>query len=219
MKIAASNKSHHGGPFGRTRRLQAEGLEVRRMFAITVNTLNDFHVNGLTTLREAIAAATPGETISFAAALTSGGPATIQLSNLGQLTIDKNLAIAGPGPDLLAVRAYDPTPMTKNGDGSRIFNVDDATSSARTVSVSGLTLTGGDLNGKGGAIYSAENLTLDTCVVAGNSTSDVDGNSAGAIYNKAGARRSPTARSPAITRATAAALSLSTEERSQSRTR
>ena len=61
------------------RRLRFEVLEDRRLLA-TVNTLIDVNANdGLTTFREAIAAATPGETIDFSVT------GTINLSSLGQL--------------------------------------------------------------------------------------------------------------------------------------
>src|SRR5687768_5758899 len=66
------------------RRLRIEPLEERRLLA-TVNTLSDVidDDDELTTLREAILAASPGETIDFAASLTSSGPATIELTNFG----------------------------------------------------------------------------------------------------------------------------------------
>src|SRR5262245_23737447 len=162
-------------PFHRL--LRVEQLEDRRLLAtITVDTLTDgIGVPG-TSLREAISQAAPNDTIKFS---VNG---TITLGALGQLSIDKNLTINGPGSGLLTVKAFDPTPATKNGDGSRIFNIDDANAALKTVSISGLTLTGGDLNGKGGAIFSAENLTLASSVLSGNSTSDANLNNGGAIY-------------------------------------
>src|SRR5688572_13743400 len=75
------------------RRLRFEPLEDRRLLA-TVNVLHDVSViDAEMTLREAILAASPGETINFAAALTAGGPAKIQLTNVGhvgQILINKN---------------------------------------------------------------------------------------------------------------------------------
>jgi hypothetical protein len=57
----------------------------------------------------------------------------------------------------------------KNGDGSRIFNInDDDFSTHDVVSISGLTLTGGDSTFFGGAISSNEDLTLTGLVVSQN---------------------------------------------------
>ncbi len=183
------------------RRLRIEPLEVRRLLSITVNTLIDVNANdGLTTLREAVAtAATSGETIDFSVT------GTINLSSLGQILINKNLTINGPGANLLTIKAYDPTPAIKNGDGSRVFlirDADDVTSIA--VAINGLTLTGGDTATYGGAIDNFEDLSVTDCTMTGNSAvsggairsqenmtlvgSTITGNSAnnngGGIYNQ-----------------------------------
>ena len=150
------------------RRLRIEPLEDRRLLSITVNTLVDeldgSIVDGDVSLRDAIAAAPAGETIEFAPALTSGGPATINLS-LGQLAINKSLTINGPGANLLTIDASgnDPTPTVNNGDGSRVFSV-----GGGNVSISGLTLTGGDMFGDGGGIYNTANLTVTNSTITGN---------------------------------------------------
>ena len=48
-----------------------------------------------------------------------------------------------------------------NGDGSRLFNIDDGNAAEeKSVAISGLTLTGGDVFGDGGGIRNAENLTV-----------------------------------------------------------
>jgi parallel beta-helix repeat protein len=155
------------------RRLGFEPLEDRRMLSITVNTLVDENdgigVGGIS-LRDAIVAAAPGDTIDFAPALTSGGPAVLLLTN-GQLTISKSLTINGPGAELLTIDASgnDPTPDVNNGDGSRVFVLNDANSSAlSSASISGVTLTGGDSAGSGGAIQSYENLNLTAVAITGN---------------------------------------------------
>src|SRR5262249_35818298 len=64
----------------------------------------------------------------------------------------------------------------------RVFNVDDGNNSTiRTMSISGLTLTGGDVNGNGGAISArVENFTLSDCVLVGNSAVNGGGISGGA---------------------------------------
>ncbi len=122
---------------GREKRLErlllVERLEDRHLLAVTVDTLVDESdgslVDGDISLRDAIALAPAGATIDFDQALTSGGPATITLT-LGELLISKGLSIDGPGADLLTIdaRGNDPTPDVNHGDGSRVLNVDDGSS-------------------------------------------------------------------------------------------
>jgi hypothetical protein len=153
--------------------LRFESLESRQLLAIMVSTLVDEAdgsiVDGDISLRDAIAVAPAGETISFAASLTAGGSATIQLSNLGELVINKTLTVSGPGANLLAINAFDPTPAMKNGDGSRVFRVDNGAASLANVAISGLSLTGGDVSPLGGgAILSRENLIVSASTISGN---------------------------------------------------
>jgi hypothetical protein len=166
-----------------------ELLEDRRLLSITVDTLLDEN-NGIgigsVSLRDAIVAAAAGETIDFSPNLTSGGPATITLTH-GQLTISKSLTINGPGAGLLTVDASgnDPTPDAKDGNGSRVFFIDDATDNLRTVLISGLTLTGGDVRGGGGAILARENLTVADSVISGNAATTTTGlDGGGGIYSR-----------------------------------
>ena len=159
----------------RSRSLRFENLEDRRLLAVvTVDTnqdVVDFN-DGVTSLREAL----------FATNLVGGadeiqfdfghdGPETIVLT-LGELAISDDLTINGPGADLLTIDASgnDPTPDENNGDGSRIFNINDG-SSATSIDVEllGLTLTGGDAPGDGGAIFSRENLSVTGSTISGNS--------------------------------------------------
>jgi hypothetical protein len=159
---------------GESRRLRFESLEERRLLAITVNSLTDEADGSITdgdiSLRDAIAAATPGETIDFNVA------GTLTLT-LGQLTINKSLTIDGPGAEQLTI----------SGDNaSRIFWVDDASASIHAdVTMSGLTLTQGRLStptfnaDRGAAIYSVEDLSLSHMVIMSNHADD-DG---GAIYS------------------------------------
>ncbi len=147
-------------PFRRP--LRFESLEDRRLLAnVTVSNLNDVVDGDVTSiaaliatpgadgisLREAILAASTNaaaDTIDFAPSVTG----TIQLTNVGhagELVINHSLAINGPGANLLTIIAYDPTPATNNGDGSRVFNIDDGTGTVRTISISGLAITGGDV--------------------------------------------------------------------------
>ncbi len=150
-----------------SRRLRFEPLESRRLLSITVDTLvnenNGVGVGAGTSLREAIAAAAPGDTIDFSVT------GTIVTSGLG---INKNLTISGPGANLLTIQAFDSTPGTKTGNGTRAFYISDENSSnLLNVSLSGMTLTGGDSFGGGGAILTRENLVVSDCVITNNATS------------------------------------------------
>jgi CSLREA domain-containing protein len=129
-------------------------------------------------LREAIGLANGSvgpDTITFAAALTSGGPATFLLTQ-GELAITSELSITGPGAHLLTI--------DQDSADSRIFKIDDGDSTNHeTVSLSGQTLTGGNVTGRGGAIHSQENLTLTACTISGNHAIDSSG---GGIYQYRG---------------------------------
>ena len=180
-----------GNRHGLDRRLRLESLEVRQLLAITVTTLvdenNGVDVGAGTSLREAIAAAPAGETILFAPTLTDGGPATILLTR-GELQINKNLTINGPGAALLTIDASgnDATPNANEGNGSRVFNIDDFNASLKTVAISHLRLTGGDSSGSGGgAILVREHLTLANCVITGNATFTNSQLGGGGIYSAA----------------------------------
>src|SRR5262249_37719422 len=117
--------------------------------------------SGDLSLREAIDLANrrPGaDTITFIA--PSSG--TIHLT-LGELPITDSVTITGPGANLVTIDASDKdlTPLQKNGDGIRLFNIDDGNPSTfQDVTISGLKLTGGDSNANGGAIFTAEDLTV-----------------------------------------------------------
>ena len=126
--------------------------------------------HGPGTLRDAITGANAGDTITFAPNLKG----TITLTS-GELPIPSDLAIIGPGADRLAV---------SGNHASRVFNIGDGVDHAGNVSISGLTLLGGnDASGNGGgSIYTALNLTLTECVLSGNA-SNGDG---GGICNDGG---------------------------------
>jgi len=113
-------------------------------------------------LREAIelANAFPGaDTINFSGALSGS---TILLT-LGQLSITDDVTITGLGADVLTVDAQ---------GSSRVLNVINA-----DADISGLTLTGGNVTGDGGGIYSdGGDLTLTAVTISGNTaTSDGGG--------------------------------------------
>jgi CSLREA domain-containing protein len=128
-------------------------------------------------LREAIGLANldaDSQTISFAPALTNSGAAVMNLL-LGELAIHAPLTVAGPGAGLLTLNA---------DDDSRLFHVDDGVTGALVnVTLSGLTLTGGNIAGigDGGAIFNRENLSILRSVITGNAA--IGG---GGIYSRDG---------------------------------
>ena len=170
------------------RRLHCESLEDRRLLAVvTVDTnqdVVDFN-DGVTSLREAI----------FATNLVAGadeiqfdfghdGPETIVLT-MGELAITDSLTITGPGAELLTIDASgnDPTPDENNGDGTRVFDIDDGNLETLVdVEIRGLTLTGGDVSDSGGVIFSIEDLSVSDSTISGNSS----GHRGGGIYNRFG---------------------------------
>jgi hypothetical protein len=123
--------------------------------------------NGAGSLRDAIAAASDGDTIQFDPALN--GQAI--LLNSGELVIDKNITISGPGPDLLTL-------WTGFGESSfRIFHV----MPGRFVLIEGLTIYGGHADTSGGGIFNDQaTLTLNSCTVERN----FSGGSGGGISNE-----------------------------------
>jgi hypothetical protein len=156
------------------RRLSLQQLEDRRLLTVTVDTLLDEAdgsiVDGDVSLRDAVALVTAGDTIDFAPALNGG---TIDLT-LGQISIRRAMTIDASGlADGLTVDASvsDPTPDTNNRDGRRVLSVNDNLSTNAEVLLRGLTLTGGDVNGNGGAIDNRETLTIVDSTITDNSAS------------------------------------------------
>jgi hypothetical protein len=127
--------------------------------ALATRTVTSLADNGPGTLRTTLAMACPGDTITFSVA------GTILLTN-GELLVDKNIIIQGPGPANLAV------------DGnlaSRVFRI----TNAADVRISGLTITRGQspfTGYSGGGIYYnnvAGTLTLSNCNVTFNSAGGI----------------------------------------------
>ena len=138
------------------------GSYERQSFSLVVDTTADVDDGDLSagnlSLREAIglANANPGtDTITFASPLFDS-PQTISLA--GELVLSDAVTITGPGADQLTIDA--------NGN-SRIFRVDDASSSTIDVQISGLNLTRGRAD-NGGAILNHEELTLTDTSLTGN---------------------------------------------------
>src|SRR5262249_434452 len=122
---------------------------------LTVTSLND---NGSGTLRDTIAAAAANDTINF------GVTGSIVLTS-GELLINKNLTVSGPGPSLLTVQR-----STATGTPDfRIFNI-----TAGRVAISGLAVNNGRAR-NGGGINNEDVLTLSNCVVIGNVVTNVTG--------------------------------------------
>ncbi|GAF67660.1 unnamed protein product, partial [marine sediment metagenome] len=109
------------------------------------------------------------DTIDFDAAL-SGGTILLTMGQMGitdSLTIDASSLASGLTID---ASGNDPTPDENNGDGSRIFNINDGDSATKlSVELRSLTLTGGDVAGGGGAIFSQEHLSVIDSTILGNS--------------------------------------------------
>jgi MBG domain len=134
---------------------------------ITVTNNDD---SGSGSLRDAIAAANPGDTIVFDSSLNGQ---TITLTS-GELYVDKNLTIQGPGANLLTV---------SGNNASRVFEI----AGGVTATISGLTITNGYVNlrpgfAQGGGIYNAGGLTVTNSTVLSNSVSGFSG-AGGGIFN------------------------------------
>jgi len=124
---------------------------------ITVITSND---NGPGSLRQALVDANDGDTINFDSSLNGQ---RITLTS-GELNVDKDVTISGPGAKNLAV----------DGNAqSRVFYVNPG----KTVTIDGLTVTNGySPTGSGGGIYNnAAMLTVTNCTFSGNSANDGGG--------------------------------------------
>ncbi len=113
---------------------------------LTVTNTNDA---GPGSLRDAVsqANANPGSTIRFS---LPSYPATLTLTS-GELAIDSDVTIVGPGADKLSI---------DGNDDYRIFDVGEA-----TATISGLYLQDAWTEGDGGAIYNAGILTLEDCEI------------------------------------------------------
>ena len=144
------------------------GVETRLI--VTTNLDVEDQADGLTSLREAIAMANSDvafDTIAFDPSVFDTETTITIASQLP--TITDALTITGPGANLLTIDAQGGGDNVLDGDGFRIFEVSDGESSNLVdVSISGLTLTGGDNSGSGGAINNSENLTLDGVSIVDN---------------------------------------------------
>jgi hypothetical protein len=124
---------------------------------ITVTNTND---SGPGSLRQALADANDGDTINFAVT------GEIGLTS-GELVIDRNITISGPGSNLLTVR---PSQV-----GSfRVFNV----MQSHSITIQGLTISFGYTEfAQGGGIFLSEQVTaiIADCSLTNNYTGDIGG--------------------------------------------
>ncbi|MEX2168718.1 MAG: choice-of-anchor Q domain-containing protein [Pirellulales bacterium] len=189
-KLVVAGQTHNGNDYDfAVARYEGDSRSVQTFVVDTlVDESDDNYSVGDSSLREAILLANSNlgfaDTIEFAASLTSGGSATILLA-LGELQIRDSVTISGPGANLLTIDASgnDPTPNTNNGDGNRIFSVDDGDGSAdKFVSMIGLTMAGGDVGSSGGAIFNREKLTISECTISGNAAVNLGGG----VFNRGG---------------------------------
>ncbi len=141
---------------------------------LTVTNTND---SGAGSLRQAIADAIPGDTITFAVT------GTITLAS--ELAIDKDLTIQGPGANLLTI---------SGNNAVRIFNIGSITP-AINITLSGLTIANGKVTGSsvfGGGIANFSTLTLNVTnsTLTNNSATATVGNNrrgdGGGIFNNIG---------------------------------
>jgi hypothetical protein len=117
--------------------------------------------SGAGSLRDTIAAAVAGDTIQFDAALNGQ---TITLTS-DQLLINKTLTIDGPGATQLTIQR-----STANGTPAfRIFAIL-WTNAHIAATIRGLTISNGNAADIGGGILTnVRTLTIDHCVISGNS--------------------------------------------------
>jgi len=120
---------------------------------ITVANTND---SGAGSLRQALTDAAPGDTINFDATVFSS-PQTITLTS-GQLVIDKDLTIQGPGASLLSISG--------NSYGYSVFSIN----SGVTATLDGISIKegrGGFIGG-GGGINNGGTLTVTNSTISNN---------------------------------------------------
>jgi hypothetical protein len=163
-------------------------IEVYNGFPVTF-TVTSTADSGAGSLRAAIAAASNGDTIQFDAALNGQ---TINLTS-GELVIDKNITISGPGPSLLAV-SRDSNSMAT----FRIFHV----TPGHTSTIEGLMISGNHANPPGGGVFNEATLTINNCRLDHNFS---EGNGGGILNGG-----TLTIRNSSVSGSAAGALPLST---------
>src|SRR5688572_8218648 len=144
-----------------------------RAATLTVDTVQDLAAPGCApspcSLRQALARASAGDTIQFSVA------GVIPLQH-GQLNVNQNVTIQGPGPNVLAIDGR---------NASRVFEINFNVTSA---TIAGLTIQGGAASGndnRGGGIENQQGtLNVANVVFDGNRATGFG--EGGAISNSAG---------------------------------
>ena len=134
----------------------AMGTSLMAADQVVTNT-ND---SGAGSLRQAIIDVGAGDEITFDAGVTG----TITLTS-GELAINKDMTITGPGADVLSI---------DGNASSRIFEIGTSYTNP-TVTITGLTITNGSETYGGGIYNYSDNLTLENCAISGNSASSWGG--------------------------------------------
>ncbi|MDB4766828.1 hypothetical protein OAG71_03985, partial [bacterium] len=145
-------------------------VDVEARLIVTTEQDVEDQTDGVTSLREAIALANENISIDKITFDPSVFNTATTINVLSQLpTITDVLTITGPGANLLVIDAQGGGDIVLDGNGFRIFDVNDGDlNNSIDVSIRGLTLTGGDIGDSGGAIKNFENLTLDRVAIVGN---------------------------------------------------
>jgi Right handed beta helix region len=138
---------------------------------ITVTTTSDAGGHSGISLRDAIGLA--NNTAGNDDIVFNTGVTTVQLlSSLPSIASAGTLTITGPGASSLTISG-------NNGGSGRNFNIFNIASGGN-LSISGVTVTGAQTTGDGGAFNNAGTLTIDNSTISGN-TSSLRG---GGIYNQ-----------------------------------
>ena len=136
-------------------------------FELQANSIVTTTFNNATgSLRDVIAAVPANEIVQFGVPLFNTAR-TITLTT-GQITISKNLTIYGYGANILNVQN-----TQAQGTTSRVFDI----SSDVTVNLTGMTISGGNVVGSGGAINTANSslVTINGCHITGNTSTNFGG--------------------------------------------
>lgn len=138
-------------------------LSSNQAATITITNIND---SGPGSLRQALVDANDGDTIQF----VDSRPLRIDLTS-GELLVNKSVTITATSAKLVVSRAGSAPPF-------RIFHI----APGKNVSISRLNILNGATQTSGGGIYNDHAaLTLNSCLISGNSASA--GGGGGGVYN------------------------------------
>jgi uncharacterized repeat protein (TIGR01451 family) len=147
----------------------AAPIYLARAATLTVTNAND---SGVGSLRQAIADAAPGNTLTFAPQVSG----TLALTS-GELVLSKDVTIAGPGVDVLTI---------SGNNTSRVISI----TAGVVVTLTGLTVANGRTSDDGAGIYNSGTLTLLNASIynnVGTSGGDYGISRGGGLYNAGGA--------------------------------